>query len=134
MKTSFKITETFPATAKQLYEGWLDSQMHGEFTGGQAAKIDPREGGKFSVWDGYIFGKTVALEPFHRIVQSWRTTEFPTGAPDSDLEILFDDLKGKAMLTLVHTHLPPEQVEEYRQGWNDYYFKPMKNFFKSKEK
>jgi activator of HSP90 ATPase len=134
MKTSFKITRTFPATAKQLYEGWLDGQMHAAFTGGQAAKIDPHEGGKFSAWDGYIFGKTLTLEPFHRIVQSWRTTEFPTGAPDSDLEILFDDLKGKTMLTLVHTHLPPDQVEEYRQGWEDFYFKPMNNFFKSKEK
>ena len=35
----------------------------------------------------YIEGKNLELEKDKKIVQKWRTTEFPDDAPDSDLEI-----------------------------------------------
>jgi activator of HSP90 ATPase len=130
MKNSFKLSETFPVDAKTLYTGWLDSTTHSAFTGGQGAKIDPKVGGKFSAWDGYIFGTTLELDPFRRIVQTWRTTEFPADAPDSHLEIFFEDNKDGAKLTLNHTKLPEDQVEDYIQGWKDYYFKPMRDYYK----
>jgi activator of HSP90 ATPase len=129
MKNSFKLSEVFPVDAKTLYKGWLDSATHSAYTGGQATKISPVAEGKFSAWDGYIFGKTLELEPFRRIVQSWRTTEFPADAPDSQLEILFEEKKEGTRFTLIHTHLPEEQVEDYLQGWEDFYFKPMRIYF-----
>ena len=81
----------------------MDSKKHGEFTGDKA-KIDPKVGGKFSAWDGYILGKTLELEPFKRIVQSWRTTEFPKDAPDSKLEVLLET-EGKG----ARVHVDPYQ-------------------------
>jgi hypothetical protein len=30
---------------------------------------------------------------------------------------------------LNHSDMPEEQVDLYRQGWEDFYFKPMKDFF-----
>ncbi len=57
-----------PASTEDIYSALLDSKKHGEFTGDKA-KIDPKVGGKFSAWDGYILGKTLELEPFKRIVQ-----------------------------------------------------------------
>lgn len=134
MKNSFKLSETFPVDAKTLYAGWLDSTIHGAFTGGQSAKISPKVGGKFSAWDGYIFGTTMELDPYRRIVQAWRTTEFPADVPDSHLEILFEEIKDGTRLTLNHTQLPEDQVEDYIQGWKDYYFKPMRDYFEKKVK
>jgi activator of HSP90 ATPase len=32
-------------------------------------------------------------------------------------------------LTLKHSRIPDGQGEVYRQGWEDYYFQPMKIFF-----
>jgi len=128
MKNSLKISETFPADAKTLFEGWLDSAIHSAYTGGQPAKISPKVGGKFSAWDGYIFGTTLALEPYQRIVQSWRTTEFPADAPDSHLEIIFEEKKDSTKITLIHTRLPEGQVQDYLQGWKDFYFKPMQAY------
>jgi activator of HSP90 ATPase len=133
MKDSFKLAAIFPVDAKTLYEGWLDSAIHGAFTGGQDAKISPKVGGKFSAWDGYIFGTTLELDPYRRIVQTWRTTEFPSNAPDSHLEILFEDNKDGTKLILNHTQLPEDQVDEYIQGWKDYYFKPMHNYYLEKK-
>ncbi len=134
MKNSFELSAIFPANAKTLYEGWMDSKVHAAFTGGQVAEIDNRIGGKFSAWDGYIFGTTLELDPYHRIVQTWRTTEFPKDARDSRLEILFEEKKDGTKLTLVHTQLPGNQLENYKQGWEDFYFKPMHEYFGKKGK
>jgi len=85
MPDAFEISTVLTASAKQVYEAWLSSKEHGAMTGG-AARIDPVVGGRFSAWDGYITGATLELEPYRRIVQSWRTIEFPADAPDSRLE------------------------------------------------
>lgn len=96
---------------------------------GNPANVDGKVGGKFSAWDGYIFGSTLEFEPNQRIVQAWRTTEFPDNAPDSRLEILFEEAAKGTKVTLIHSNMPADQVDSYRQGWEDFYFKPMKEYF-----
>jgi activator of HSP90 ATPase len=131
MAEKLKLSVTLPVKPAKLFHAWLDSKSHGEFTG-DAAKIDPVAGGEFTAWDGYIMGKTLELDPPRRIVQSWRTTEFPEGAPDSRLEVLIEPDGEGSKLTLVHTNIPAGQSEEYKQGWEDYYFAPMKVYYKRK--
>ena len=128
MDNSFEISILLPASPERLFDAWLDSKEHSAFTGGKA-KIQPKEGGKFTAWDGYILGKTIKLEPYRRIVQTWRTTEFPDGRPDSRLEILFEEVAEGTKLTLKHSRLPQGQAEMYHQGWFDNYFEPMKKYF-----
>ena len=86
-------------------------------------------GGIFSAWDGYIFGTTLDLTPDQRIVQAWRTFEFPDDAPDSRLEVLLEEVKAGTKVTFIHTELPKGQADSYRLGWEDFYFKPMKAYF-----
>jgi activator of HSP90 ATPase len=62
-------------------------------------------------------------------VQSWRTTEFPAGSPDSRLELLFEVAKTGTRLTLIQTESPPSQVDQYKIGWREYYFDPMRKYF-----
>ncbi len=124
------MTTILAATPQEIYKAWLDSRKHSAMTGGSKAEVDASIGGKYSTWDGYIFGVTLGLEPFKRIRQTWRTTDFPAGAPDSQLEVLLEETKEGTKLTLIHTQLPEDQVDEYRQGWENFYFKPMKVYFK----
>jgi activator of HSP90 ATPase len=115
-------------TPEQLYRAWLDGGLHAAFTG-SAAQVDPQVGGRFTAWDGYITGTNLALDPYRRILQSWRTTEFPAGSPDSQLEVLLEEDQDGTTLRLVHTGIPDGQAEDYRQGWEDYYFEPMREYF-----
>jgi len=117
-----------PVSPEQLYQAWLDSQSHSDFTSAQAV-IDPIVGGEFTAWDGYITGKTLELEPFRRILQSWRTTDFQESDSDSSLEILFEPVDERTRLILNHSNIPEGEAESYRQGWEDYYFKPMIEYF-----
>ena len=128
MSEKFEISVVLPATPQQVYAAWLNSQAHSDFTG-SVAEIEPRVGGKFSAWDGYLWGKTLELEPPRRILQSWRTSEFPEDAPDSRLELLLEAVPEGTRLTLRHSEIPAGQGDEYRQGWDDNYFQPMLIYF-----
>jgi activator of HSP90 ATPase len=128
MEDEIHLSVFLPVAPESLYRAWLDSQAHSAFTGSRA-DIQSQVGGKFSAWDGYIQGETLALEQFKRILQSWRAADFPPGSTDSLLEILIEPTERGSQLTLNHTHLPAGQVEDYRQGWLDYYFTPMQNYF-----
>ncbi len=96
---------------------------------GSPASVEGRVGGKFSAWDGYIYGTTLEMEPNRRILQAWHTTEFPEGSPDSRLEVLLEAEGSGTRITLVHTEIPEGQAESYLQGWQDFYFDPMTEYF-----
>ncbi len=122
------ISEVIPTTPQRIFSAWLDSGEHSSFTGSQAAVL-PFVGGAYSAWDGYVQGKTLELNDGTRIVQSWRTTEFPGDSPDSRLEITLEPTLGGTLLTLLHTDIPSGQSDRYREGWNEYYLSRMKSYF-----
>ena len=128
MSDRFEISTTLPAKVEAVYRGWLDPVEHAAFVGGAAA-IAPGVGGAYDIWDGYITGRTLELDPPRRIVQSWRTTEFPEGSPDSHLEVSLEPDGSATRLTLVHSEIPHGQGPQYEEGWKEHYFTPMKAYF-----
>jgi activator of HSP90 ATPase len=128
MENSIKLSVILKSKPEDVYRSWLDSKAHGLFTGSKAV-IDPQVNGKFTAWDGYISGRNLILEPYRRIVQSWRTSDFPEGCADSCLELIFEDHEHGTKLNLIHTDIPSGQAGEYEEGWKEYYFKGMKEFF-----
>ena len=131
MSESLDLTAKFPVSAKKLYEAWMSSKEHTAFTGSEA-EIDDKEGGEFKAWDGYIWGKNIKLKPNEKIVQSWRTSDFPEDAPDSETEIVFKDVDDGVELEIKHTKIPDGQAGMYQIGWDQFYFGPMASYF-SKE-
>ncbi|MEW5940865.1 MAG: SRPBCC domain-containing protein [Chloroflexota bacterium] len=127
----FKMIVTLPASPEEIFDAWLSSEGHSRMTGSRA-EVRKRLGGQFSAWDGYIWGVTIEMERPGRIVQAWRTSEFSKGDPDSQVEITLEKSKGGTKLSLRHSNIPEGQAENYKQGWKDFYFKPMKEYFKKK--
>ena len=125
---SIKVSAVIPADAKSIYAAWMSSKGHTAMTG-SAATVTPRAGCKFSAWEGYITGKTLELKPPSRILQSWRSTDFAKEEPDSLLEVVLGEARGGTRVTLNHSKLPTGHGAEYRKGWIDFYFKPMKEYF-----
>ena len=126
----FLLKTTISAPAKDIYTAWLDSAKHTEMTGGEA-EISDKIGGKFTAWDGYIKGKNLILEPYSRIVQTWRTTQFTASEEHSQIEILLEEKNGVTELTLKHYNLP-NSGEHYKKGWELHYFSPMREYFSTK--
>jgi activator of HSP90 ATPase len=125
---SFTISTSIPAAPERIYEAWLSSEGHSQMTGSQA-EVQDGAGGTFKAWDGYISGRTLELEPNRRIVQAWRTGEFPEGSPDSQVDILLEESGTGTKITLIHTNIPEGQGEGYKGGWEEFYFTPMRAYF-----
>lgn len=128
MKNRITISTVLPVTAEVLYIGWLTGRIHTAFTGAKAT-ASKKTGGKFTAWDGYITGKNVELESNVRIVQTWRSSEFSPEDADSLLEVCFSAAKKGTKITIIHSNIPNGQAERYKQGWSDFYFTPMKNYY-----
>ncbi|HRG94997.1 MAG TPA: SRPBCC domain-containing protein [Polyangiaceae bacterium] len=125
---ALRLTARLAAPPERVFDAWMSGAEHGAFTGG-GATVEPRVGGRHTAWDGYIEGTTLELARPLRIVQTWRTTEFPAGAADSRLELSLRPYAGGTELTLQHTGIPRGQGAKYRRGWEEHYFAPMRAYF-----
>lgn len=122
--------EIFDAAPMDVYEALVDPARHAAFTG-SVATGEPVEGGAFTAWDGYIAGRHERLVPGARIVQLWRTTEFPNGHPDSRLELeIRPEADNKTRLRLTHSGVPRTQAKNYEQGWVDHYWEPLREYLR----
>lgn len=130
MAATIRQTVEFDAPPHAVFEALLDSKKHAAFTGSKAS-ISRKVGGKISAWDGYIEGKNLRVEKDKVIVQSWRTTDFSESDPDSQVMFHFSK-KGKGTrLIFVHSKVPDRLTEEFRQGWIDSYWVPLKAYLES---
>jgi len=126
-----KLSITLSAKPKEVYKAWLNTKLHSLFTR-SAANVSDKVGGEFTAWDGYISGTNIELYEGKKIIQSWRTTEFADNAADSVLELDFIEKDGKTILSLEHSNIPKGDGNKYKDGWRDFYFKPMKKYFSGK--
>jgi len=128
MAYDFELSTVLPASPEAVFEAWMSSAGHSAMTGTECT-IDPRPGAEYVAGDGYITGKTVALDPGRRIVQTWRTVEFPDSDPDSEIEVLLEPEDGGTRLTLHHRNVPDGQLGYEHGGWQENYFDPMRDYF-----
>jgi activator of HSP90 ATPase len=118
---------------KQVYDAYVDPKKHSEFTDSKATG-KPVVGGKFTAWDGYIFGKFLELEVGKRVVQEWSSTDFSKGYPPSKLELTFSEVPKGTEIMMVHSNVPKEQADETLEGWTEFYWDPLKKYFKKQIK
>ena len=127
---AIEVSGEVPATPDRVYEAFVDPEIHAAMTGGAATfETD----GVFTAWDGYITGRTLEAHPGQRLVQAWRTTQFPKEAADSVLEIRFQASPGGTRVTFDHREIPEGQGAGYRQGWVDHYLVPMRAWFQQQD-
>ncbi len=129
MKTgSIKQNTTFEAAPIDVYNLIMDEKKHAAFTG-TAVKMSNKINGKFNIFDGYCHGYNIELIEGKKIVQAWHFAE--DGWPDDHFSIctfLFEKVGNKTKLIFQQTDIPEHKVEELKEGWKQYYWKPMKKF------
>src|SRR5260370_28720932 len=116
MPDFFKIEAVVAAEPLRVYTAWLDAREHAAFTGGGEAVVEPWTGGRFISWDGYIHGILLGLEAGKRIVQTWRTAEFPPEVRDSRLVGEVEGTRAGTGVRNPHSDLPPRQIKRNEKG------------------
>lgn len=123
---SFRQTVTLPCSPKQAYDLLMISRLHAAFTGAKA-KVSTKLGGRVEAYDGYIEACNLELKPGKKIVQAWRTSDWPAGW-FSKVTISFTKAKGGTKLSFSQTHVPPNKLAALKLGWVEHYWERMKEY------
>jgi activator of HSP90 ATPase len=98
---------------------------------GDRAEIVAEPGAGFSLYDGSIVGKMVALEPGRKIVQQWYFGDQPE---ESIVTFkLHPHAKGTSV-ELEHTHIPDEDFNDITEGWIQVFFRSLQEFYQDDRK
>lgn len=126
-------TVTLPARAERLFDMYLDPVVHGAIAGGSVT-ISPKEGSEFRAFDGMITGKTIAVVPKRHIVQLWRGIQWKAEDRDSILVLSFLPNGEEGTIELTHLNVPESDFDNVNKGWQDYYWKPWKEYLDKEQK
>ena len=91
--------------------------------------VDPRVNGEYRLWSGTVQGRFIELEANKKIVKTWRTAEFALNMRSSVVTMHFTEQKNGTRLIVEHEDIPDLFTEQFRFGWEDYYFPRLKRFF-----
>ena len=118
---------TFAAAPARVYAALLETDQHARFTG-ERARIEPQIGGKFTCYGDYISGVTLELEQNKRIVQAWRSRNWPVGTYSIVTFMLSGKPGGKTELRFTQVGVPAKDYRRKSQGWRTHYWDPLKRF------
>lgn len=114
-----------PAEPEEVYLALTTEATINLWTGDKASMNDV-PGSEFSLWDGSIEGKNIEFEKGKKIVQEWY---FGDQEPASIVTIkLHEDKKGTSV-ELRHINIPDEDYEDIVEGWNEVYFRDLREFY-----
>jgi len=122
----------FKASTKELFEIYVDSKKHTAATGAKAS-VSRSVGGRFSAWDGSIYGRNLVVASNRMIVQAWRAAHWKMADLDSILVITFSEASSGCRVDIVHSNVPEYDHKGVKEGWPKYYWQPWKAYLK-KEK
>jgi len=115
------------ATAEDIFTA-LTNPLTIEIWSGASAVMEPVAGAEFSLWDGDITGINIEIETGKKIVQEWYF-EDEEGLSPEDKSIVTIKLHNEGNSTdveLLHINIPDEAFDNIVDGWDRYYFKPLK--------
>ena len=131
--TTIRQVVTIPATPEEVYEAYTNPKIHTKFTGSKATGV-PKVGEEFTAWDGYASGKYLQLEKGKKIVQEWVDTDWPEGFGPSRFELTLKAVPEGTEITMVQSSVPAGRKDDLLEGWTEFYWNPLKDYFTKKAK
>jgi activator of HSP90 ATPase len=129
MPKTIQQSVTLPASAESLYDMYLDSKIHGAFTGSPAT-IDSKPGSEFRAFGDMLSGRVLYTVPKRLIVQSWRAKHWNPEDLDSILVLTFWPEGNSGRIELVQVNVADHDVQGVNEGWGKYYWTPWREYLK----
>ncbi|UIR55817.1 SRPBCC domain-containing protein [Sphingobacterium sp. SRCM116780] len=126
----FKKYYIIPAEPEEIYLA-LTTDITIRLWTGDLVEISPVVDGEFSMWDGAITGKFIALDPNKKIVQQWY---FGEQESDSIVTIKLHEHKRGTSVEINHTNIPEEDYDDIVSGWDDPYMSSLLDFYTEDER
>jgi uncharacterized protein YndB with AHSA1/START domain len=122
-------TYTIKAPISKVWQALTDASL-AEQWGASPAKVDAREGGEFSYWEGDIHGVFTKLIPERLIEQDW----YGHDNPDQKYKAsFFLEIDGEVTrVRLIFTGDIQDEQKDIKD-WKEYYFDPITTLLQEKE-
>ena len=91
-----------------------------------AISVEP--GSPFQAFNGALTGATLQIIPQRLVIQSWRSTKFNDGDPDSTLILAFTPEGTDGRIDLVHLDVPAHNYQSVVEGWETHYWGPWRRY------
>jgi uncharacterized protein YndB with AHSA1/START domain len=127
MTKTLRQTVTIAASPKRVFAALIDEKKHATFTG-NPAKISRKAGGAFSCYGGYLEGFNLELVASKRIVQAWRSKNWPAGTYSIVTFALSRMAGGRTRLSFTQLGVPASDVKAKAAGWHKAYWKLLKAY------
>jgi activator of HSP90 ATPase len=114
-----------PAPPEEVYLALTNPATLQLWTG-DVAEMSTVPGSEFSLWEGDIVGKNIEFIEGKKIVQQWYFES--TEVPSIVTIILHADKRGTSA-ELRHTNIPESEYENMVEGWDEYYFGALMDFY-----
>lgn len=124
MKT-FKRTFKINAEPSDVYAA-ITNPYTIELWSGYPAIMSEEPGSEFSLWEGDISGRNIEFLKDKKVVQEWY---FGDQNIKSIVTITISPDRENSSVTVEHTNIPDEEYDSFAEGWKDFYFDAINNFF-----
>jgi len=124
MKT-FKKTFKINAEPSDVYSA-LTNPFTIEIWSGYPAQMSEEPGSEFSLWEGDITGKNLEFIKDRKVIQEWY---FGEQKDKSVVTISIQPDRENSQVTVEHTNIPDDDFDDIAEGWREYYFGAIMNFF-----
>ena len=114
-----------PAPPEEVYLALTKPETLRLWTG-EVAEMSTEPGSEFSLWEESITGRNIAFEEGKKIVQQWY---FGEQDEESIVTIKLHPHKQGTSIELKHTNIPDEAYKEIVEGWDDTYFRSLREFY-----
>jgi len=128
---SIRQTLNFKAQPIEVYEMIMDQEKHSAITASEV-EMSRTIKGKFTAFGGYCKGHNIELVEGEKIIQAWHFDEHEW--PEEHFSIctfLLEKTGDGTKLSFVQKGVPAHKYDELKDGWHEYYWKPMKDFIEN---
>ena len=129
-----RITKTIHASPHELFLAITDPSLIGQWSG-QEGIIEPKPGGKASMFDGWTNGTVVGCKIDRAVAYTWLPAEWEGKWESSLVQVTLAKVAGGTKLTIVHSHIPvASEVKSHSTGWHEFFLDPLQEYFDKKLK
>lgn len=115
---------TINAAPKTVFDILMSAEKFAAMTGGREAEISPEVGGALSLFGGAISAINVEVEAGKRVVQAWRSNDWPEGI-HSIVRFELSAEGGNTKIVFDQAGHPEDATEMLTGGWQQMYWEPM---------
>ncbi len=133
MSTTIRRSFTLPVGPKEAFALLADGRKIRSWSG-QKGGVQPRIGGRFSMFDGWVAGVVLAYQPGKALAYTWLPQDWNAGTEPSIVSYSFRGSGRKTQVRLVHKLLPnASTARDHASGWTEHVIDPLKAYLTTQD-